>query len=57
MTLESAVKAEPRTMERKVNAGSPSSRKETMYLETSRPVIDLAGKSGSMLEWWIYHCE
>jgi hypothetical protein len=37
MTLESAVNADPRTIDRKVNAGSPSSRTETMNLETSAP--------------------
>lgn len=37
ITLESAVNAEPNTIDRKVNAGSPSSLTETMNLDTSAP--------------------
>jgi hypothetical protein len=37
MTLERAVKTVPSTIERKVRAGSPSSRSETMNRETSAP--------------------
>lgn len=37
MTLDSAVKAVPRTMDRKVSAASPSSRSETRNRDTSAP--------------------
>lgn len=37
ITLDSAVNMVPKTMDRKVKAGSPSSRVDTMNFETSAP--------------------
>ena len=42
MTLDRAVKAVPRTIERKVKAGSPSSRSEIRNFDTSSPNVALA---------------